>query len=194
MSEQKDSSRLPDSDQRQNTDPSAIHVWLVLWKAARAVEQNAIRSVSGLGLGLTDFAVLELLLHKGPQPINVIGKKILLTSGSITTAIDRLESRKLVSRTPHPEDQRTRLVQLTNRGKRLIECAFLKHALDMDETVAVLTPDDRDTLIRLLKKVGMFAAARLHSKAPLKRSGGPLVQSGLKRHLKPGIGEQLDVE
>jgi MarR family 2-MHQ and catechol resistance regulon transcriptional repressor len=88
------------------SDVSATLVWLVLWKAARAVEQNAMSSVSELGLGLSDFAALEALLHKGPQPVNVIGKKILLTSGSITTAIDRLESRKLVHRAPHPEDQR----------------------------------------------------------------------------------------
>lgn len=140
-------------------DASGTHVWLVLWKAARAVEQNAISSVAGLGLGLSDFAVLEVLLHKGPQPVNVIGKKILLTSGSITTAIDRLESKRLVHRTPHPEDQRARLVQLTDRGKRLIECAFRRHALDMEETMAVLTPRERLELIRLLKKVGMSAAA-----------------------------------
>lgn len=143
-------------------DASAMHVWLVLWKAARAVEQNATSSVSGLGLGLSDFAVLEVLLHKGPQPVNVIGKKVLLTSGSITTAIDRLEARKLVHRTAHPEDQRARLVQLTGRGKRLIECAFRQHAADMEETIAVLTSTERLELIGLLKKLGIFAAAKLN--------------------------------
>jgi MarR family 2-MHQ and catechol resistance regulon transcriptional repressor len=142
-------------------DPSATHVWLVLSKAARAVEQNARNSVAGLGLGLSDFAVLEALLHKGAQPVYVIGKRVLLTSGSITTAIDRLESRNLVRRTPHPEDQRARLVQLTGRGKRLIENAFRQHALDMEETMAVLTPTERVELTRLLKKAGLFAAARL---------------------------------
>jgi MarR family transcriptional regulator, 2-MHQ and catechol-resistance regulon repressor len=145
-------------------DASGTHVWLVLWKAARAVEQNAMNSVSGLGLGLSDFAVLEVLLHKGPQPVNVIGKKILLTSGSITTAIDRLELRKLVQRTPHPEDQRARIVRLTGQGKQLIEDAFRQHALDMEETMAVLTPGERRELTRLLKKVGIFAAARLNNR------------------------------
>jgi MarR family transcriptional regulator, 2-MHQ and catechol-resistance regulon repressor len=145
-------------------DASGTHVWLVLWKAARAVEQNAMNSVSGLGLGLSDFAVLEVLLHKGPQPVNVIGKKILLTSGSITTAIDRLELRKLVHRTPHPEDQRARIVRLTGQGKQLIEDAFRQHALDMEETMAVLTPGERRELTRLLKKVGIFAAARLNNR------------------------------
>jgi MarR family transcriptional regulator, 2-MHQ and catechol-resistance regulon repressor len=145
-------------------DASGTHVWLVLWKAARAVEQNAMNSVSGLDLGLSDFAVLEVLLHKGPQPVNVIGKKILLTSGSITTAIDRLELRKLVQRTPHPEDQRARIVRLTNQGKQLIEDAFRQHALDMEETMGVLTPGERRELTRLLKKVGIFAAARLNNR------------------------------
>jgi MarR family 2-MHQ and catechol resistance regulon transcriptional repressor len=140
---------------------TGVHVWLVLWKAARALEQNAVNSVSKLGLGLSDFAILEVLLHKGVQPVNTIGKTVLLTSGSITTAIDRLESRGLVRRTPHPEDGRTRLVQLTEPGKRLIEGAFRQHSKDMEEAVAVLTPADRVELTRLLKKVGLFAAARL---------------------------------
>src|SRR5260370_27735342 len=104
-----------------NRDRSAIHVWLVLWRAAHAIEQNAIASVLGLGLGLSEFAVLEVLLHKGPQPVNVIGKKVLLTSGSITAAIDRLESRNLVHRTIDPQDGRARIVHLTETGKRLIK-------------------------------------------------------------------------
>jgi MarR family 2-MHQ and catechol resistance regulon transcriptional repressor len=145
-------------------EASATHVWLILWKAAHAVEQNAIHSVSGLGLGLSDFAVLEVLLHKGTQPVNVIGKKILLTSGSITTAVDRLESRGLVQRTTHPEDKRARLVQLTDKGKRVIEGAFRQHQLDMEQIMAVLTNEERLELTRLLKKVGLFAAARLNDR------------------------------
>lgn len=140
--------------------PSGIHLWLVLWKAARALEQHARTSVSSLGLGLSDFAVLELLLHKGPQPVNAIGEKVLLTSGSMSTAIDRLESRKLVRRTPHPQDQRARLVELTEQGAALIQCAFRQHALDMEQAVAVLTPRERLRLIRLLKKLGSFAASQ----------------------------------
>jgi MarR family 2-MHQ and catechol resistance regulon transcriptional repressor len=156
-------------------DASAIHVWLILWKAARAIEQNATDSVSRLGLGLTDFAILELLLHKGPQPVNLIGKKVLLTSGSITSAIDRLQSRKLVRRLPHPEDQRARLVQLTDSGKRLIECAFRQHARDMEETIAPLSVDERLELTRLLKKVGLFAAG-LNDHARLRSAKQPFIE------------------
>ncbi len=143
---------------------AATRVWLILWKAAHAIEQNAIRSVSALGLGRSDFAVLEVLLHRGPQPVNVIGRKVLLTSGSITAAVDRLESRKLVRRTADPKDRRGRIVELTQKGRRLIERAFQQHAMDMEETMAILGTGERVELVRLLKKVGMWAAARLDEK------------------------------
>jgi MarR family transcriptional regulator, 2-MHQ and catechol-resistance regulon repressor len=133
----------------------------VLWRAFRAIEENAARSVSSSGLGHSDFAVLEVLLHKGPQPVNVIGKKVLLTSGSITVAVDRLESRKLLRRTADPKDGRSRIVELTESGRRLIERVFEKHTQDMEQTMAVLRPAERVELVRLLKKVGMWAAARL---------------------------------
>jgi MarR family 2-MHQ and catechol resistance regulon transcriptional repressor len=143
------------------SDTSGTRVWLILWKAAHAIEQNAMASVSELGLGLSDFAVLEALLHKGPQAVNVIGQRVMLTSGSITTAIDRLEKRKLVYRSAHSKDRRARLVQLSDKGRQLIECAFAQHAADMEKTMAVLTDAERVQLIRLLKKLGKFAAARL---------------------------------
>jgi MarR family 2-MHQ and catechol resistance regulon transcriptional repressor len=145
---------------KQNGE-SAARIWLVLWRAARAVEQNAARSVSATGLGRSDFAVLEVLLHKGPLPVNIIGKKVLLTSGSITTAVDRLESRKMLRRTSNARDRRSRIVCLTGTGRRLIERAFRKHSADLEETMAVLRSHERVELVRLLKKVGLWAAARL---------------------------------
>ena len=140
---------------------TGTHVWLVLSKASRAVERNALNSISSLGLGLSDFAVLELLLHKGPQPVNVIGKKVLLASGSTTAAVDRLEVRGLVERTPDPDDRRSRIVKLTASGREVIEKAFAQHAKDIEETMAVLKPAERRELARLLKKVGLWAEARL---------------------------------
>ena len=150
---------------RRENEASATRVWLILWKAARALEQNAIGSIAGLDLGLSDFAVLEVLAHKGPQPVNVIGKKVLLTSGSITAAVDRLEARKLVQRTADPNDRRSRIVQLTDAGIRLIENAFDRHEADMEVAMAVLPPSERIELVRLLKKVGIWAEARLVKKS-----------------------------
>ena len=143
------------------TGVTGTRVWLILAKAARAVERNAQRSIAGLDLGLSDFAVLEVLRHKGPQPVNEIGKRVLLTSGSITTAIDRLEVRKLVKRAVDPEDLRSRIVGLTAPGQKLIDEAFTKHSRDMEEAAAALNSREREELVRLLKKLGLGAAARL---------------------------------
>jgi len=143
----------------------AVRVWLILWKAAHAIEKNALKSVSSLRLGLSDFAVLEALLHKGPLPVNTVGKQILLSSSSITAAIDRLEAKKLLRRVTTLKDRRSRIVELTGPGRRLIVRAFEKHARDMEETMAVLKTNERGELIRLLKKVGLWAAARLDDKS-----------------------------
>jgi MarR family 2-MHQ and catechol resistance regulon transcriptional repressor len=142
------------------TGGSGVHVFLVLWKAARAVEAFAERSVSQLEMCGSDFAVLEALLHKGPLPINEIGKKVLLTSGSITVAVDRLETKGLVERRAHGTDRRARIVHLTKEGRKLITRAYRDHAADMERLASgSLTKSERKTLIRLLKKIGYEAAA-----------------------------------
>src|SRR5467141_1780874 len=144
------------------TGGSGVHVFLVLWKAARAVEAYAEKSVSQLEMCGSDFAVLEALLHKGPLPINEIGKKVLLTSGSITVAVDRLEAKGLVERRASGADRRARIVHLTKEGRKLIIRGFAEHAADMERIAsASLTRTERETLIRLLKKIGFEAAGAL---------------------------------
>jgi MarR family 2-MHQ and catechol resistance regulon transcriptional repressor len=138
---------------------SGVHVFLVLWKAANAVQAYAEKSISELEMCGSDFAVLEALLHKGPLPVNEIGKKVLLTSGSITVAVDRLETKGLVERRAHGTDRRARIVHLTQEGRKLITRAYANHAADMERLAsASLTRAERKTLIRLLKKIGYEAA------------------------------------
>jgi MarR family transcriptional regulator, 2-MHQ and catechol-resistance regulon repressor len=136
---------------------TGVHTWLVLWKAHRAVEARAFQSIAETGLCASDFGILEALLHKGPLPVNVLGRKLLLTTGSITTAVDRLVSRGLVERKKHATDRRVRLVDLTAQGRLLIEPAFAQHAADLEQLVAVLTPAERSTLVALLRKLGTAA-------------------------------------
>src|SRR5256885_5548472 len=156
------------------TGGSGVHIFLVLWKAARAVQTYAEKSITDLEMCGSDFGVLEALLHKGPLPVNEIGKKILLTSGSITVAVDRLEKRELVERRAHGTDRRARIVHLTKEGRKLITRAYAQHAADLEQLMsASLTTTERATLIRLLKKIGYKAAGldwestRLDSRHPV---------------------------
>lgn len=144
------------------TGGSGVHVFLVLWKASRAAGAYAEKSILELEMCGSDFAVLEALLHKGPLPINEIGKKVLLTSGSITVAVDRLEAKGFVERRAHGTDRRARIVHLTKDGRKVITLAYADHAADMEQLAsASLTRAERKTLISLLKKIGYEAAAAL---------------------------------
>ena len=136
-------------------DTSGVHVWLVLWKAFRALTAQAEASLnlSETGLGESDFRVLEVLLHKGPLPVNTIGPKVWLTPGSISVAVDRLEKTALVKR-KNTSDRRVRLVELTAKGRALITKTFREHAAAMEQVAAVLSKEERLILLRLLKKLG----------------------------------------
>lgn len=159
-----------------NKSLSGAHVWLVLWRAAHAVETRAHAHIASLGLAASDFAALEALLHKGPLPVNEIGRKVLLTSGSITTAIDRLEKKGMVIRKDHPDDRRVRLVHLTARGRKFISAAFAAHARELENVAAPLSPPERKTLLALLRKLGKHAASP------------PSAEIGHERNKKSGQG------
>jgi MarR family 2-MHQ and catechol resistance regulon transcriptional repressor len=135
------------------------HVWLVMIKAMRALTRYAASGIEDTGLGDSDFRVLEVLLHKGPLPVNTIGPIVDLTPGSISIAVDRLVAKGLVSRVESAEDRRVRIVALTPRGKRLIASAFRKHSGQMKRVLSELSPEELRGLEVALKKIGKRSAA-----------------------------------
>ena len=133
------------------------HIRLVLWKAAKAVEKVDKASIAQTGLGLSDFAIMEALLHKGALPINQIGEKVLLTSGSMTAAINRLQKGGLVKRVRDPSDGRYFHVHLTKSGRKIIRDAYRNHQQNLEKIAEILTDEERMELVRLLKKIGFHA-------------------------------------
>ncbi len=138
-----------------------VHAWLVLMKAYRSLMKHAEGSFDALDIGLTDFVILEMLLHAGPQKVSDIGRRVGLTSGAITSAVDRSEKLGLVVRTFDADDRRSRVVKLTARGKPVIEQAFASHGKTMEEAMSALTRSELRTLATLLKRVGTSAQSKL---------------------------------
>jgi MarR family 2-MHQ and catechol resistance regulon transcriptional repressor len=134
-------------------------LWLVLMRCHRALSKIAERSIEETGLGLTDFAALEAILHKGPQTITEIQGRVLLASGSMTAAIDRLEEKGLIRRTSSPGDRRVKVLKLTPAGRRIAEAAFSRHAAELESAMTVLSPTEKQELRAILKKLGVFAAS-----------------------------------
>lgn len=155
------------------SDTSGVHLWLLLWKATRAVEADAYRSVRASGWCLSDFGVLEALLHKGPLAVNALGKKVLLTSGSMTAAVDRLERRGWVERTFASTDRRARIVRLTAAGSKLIRRVYAEHAREMQQVFSSLDLKEREALAGLLRKIGRAAEEHLVRNSALARKAEP---------------------
>ncbi|MGA7925422.1 MAG: MarR family transcriptional regulator [Candidatus Sulfotelmatobacter sp.] len=140
---------------------TAPRVWSVMTRSYHALRLLAEQSIAKAGLCLTDFAALEALLHKGPLSISEIRDKVLLASGSMTAAIDRLEKHGLVVRKSTASDRRARIVQLTQEGKRVAAACFEKHASDLEDLMSVLSANEKQQLYASLKKLGLLAAQKL---------------------------------
>lgn len=136
---------------------SGNHLRLLLWKAGKAIDKVDRASISETGLHLSDFTIMEALLHKGPLPINAIGEKVLLTSGSMTAAVNRLEKKGFVTRVKDPSDGRCYYVHLTKQGAKVIKKAYASHKRNLERVAEALTAGERDELARLLKKIGRHA-------------------------------------
>jgi len=137
---------------------SGTHLFLLFWKASHAVMRYDQAGIKETGFrSLTDFAVLEVLLHKGSLPVNAIGEKVLLTSGSITTAVDRLEKKALVRREKSELDGRVVMVHLTEVGRLHITAAFAQHSANLDQLFAGFSDEERAIFAKLTRKLGVRA-------------------------------------
>lgn len=129
----------------------------VILRASQAIQDVVRKDVALYGLNPTEFAVLELLYHKGDQPIQVIGKKILISSGSITYVVDKLEQKGYAVRRGCPKDRRVTYAAITQKGRELMEGIFPKHELTMGKVFEGLKPDELHTAIELIKRIGYRA-------------------------------------
>lgn len=139
---------------------TALKLFVVLSRAHRAILEHTRRDQERHGLGATEFGVLEALYHKGPLLVGEVGARILLTSGSTTYVIDKLEQRGLVTRRPCASDRRALYVDLTADGRALIVKIFPGHARAIELAVAGLTLEEQKDAIDLLKRLGIAAQRR----------------------------------
>ena len=132
-------------------------LWVVLARAHGAMAAYVEACIAASGLCLSDFMVLEVLLHKGPMPISAIGEKVLLANASMTAAVDRLEEKGCVIRQNSSTDRRSKIVALTREGRTLISSLYAEHAKDIEAVTSVLTQREQDQLRSMLKKLGVAA-------------------------------------
>ena len=156
-------------------------LWVVLARAHGALAAYVENCIAAEGLCLSDFMVLEVLLHKGPMTISGIGEKVLLANASMTAAADRLEEKGWVVRQSSENDRRSKIVALTREGRAFISELYARHARDIEAVTSVLTQREQDQLRSLLKKLGLSAKAATWHRAREPRPPSPKQSSKERR-------------
>lgn len=135
----------------------SLKLFVVLTRTLDSIKKKIEDDIKTLGLNPTEFAVLELIYHKGDQPIQKIGEKVLIASSSITYVVDKLEKKQLVKRNPCPNDRRITFATLTDNGEKLMDTLFPKHREAINEILLGLSREEKQNMIHQLKKLGYYA-------------------------------------
>jgi MarR family 2-MHQ and catechol resistance regulon transcriptional repressor len=158
----------PDPASADAEQAAALKLWVVLSRARDTVAELAKRDVERGELSLTEFAVMEALLHKGDLTAGEVSRRVLLRSGSLTYVIDKLVERDLIRRKVFEEDKRRTYLQLTAAGNALMRRIWPGHAAVIELATSGLTLAEKRTVARLLKKMGLHAEL----------AGGPGTKAG----------------
>jgi MarR family 2-MHQ and catechol resistance regulon transcriptional repressor len=142
---------------KRGKTPEAAHTLLVMLKVLRAIRHFALPPILTGGLGESDFRVLEVLLHKGPMPVNVIGPQVDLNPGAVSVAVDRLFKKGLVSRVENKSDRRVRTVSLTEKGRRVFVPIFRQHVSLIKRAFQDVSRKEQRQMEAVLKKLGRRA-------------------------------------
>src|SRR5690625_1297440 len=129
----------------------SLKLFIVLSRAFESIKKRVEEDIKRLGLNPTEFAVLELIYHKGDQPIQKIGEKVLIASSSITYVVDKLEKKKLLKRRPCSNDRRITYATITTAGVEFMDDVFPKHKVAIQEIFAGLDADEKKIMIEQLK-------------------------------------------
>ncbi|MGF7033862.1 MarR family 2-MHQ and catechol resistance regulon transcriptional repressor [Paenibacillus mucilaginosus] len=139
---------------------ASLKLLVVLSKAYKTVMDRAVKDMKQYELSPSEFTILEVLYTKGRIPLQQIGEKILITSGTITYNIDKLEKKSLLKRVPCQEDRRVIYAEMTPAGNELFDRIFPDHADTIHGLMQGLTPEEKETAVELLKKLGKGAEDR----------------------------------
>jgi MarR family transcriptional regulator, 2-MHQ and catechol-resistance regulon repressor len=137
--------------------PATLQLIIALGRALQALERSVRPHLAQFGLGLTEFAVLEVLYHKGALPLGEIRDRILVTGASTTYVVRKLEDRGLMRRRPCAEDQRIVFGELTAKGRALIDEVFPAHVDRLQQAMAGLSVSQKRDATRLLRALSLHA-------------------------------------
>ena len=138
----------------------SLKLFLVMARATQTMMRELEPSIKSHNLSPTEFAVLELLYHKGEHSIQSIGKKILMAGSSVSYVVDQLAKKQYLTRAHCEEDRRVVYAAASEAGRALMADIFPAHKQKIHEFMAVLSEEEKEEMTVLLKRVGRHAEDR----------------------------------
>ncbi|BCR05849.1 MarR family transcriptional regulator [Desulfuromonas versatilis] len=151
---------MPKSNHGSKEERLAMDAYVKLMRAAETVSSSTHRHLAEVDLTPSQFGVLEALYHLGSMCQRDLGRKILKSSGNITTVIDNLEKRGLVQRRREQSDRRFISIHLLPGGKELIQTIFPRHMAGIADKLSVLPKEEQVELARICRKLGLGSKPR----------------------------------
>lgn len=144
-------------NENEKKEELSLKLFVVLTRAVQTITKQVEKDIKTYGMNATEFSVLELLYHRGDQPIQKIGEKVLLASSSMTYVVDKLEKKEWIVRRPCSEDRRVVYAAITEKGKEVMDEIFPKHQAFVHHLLSGLASEEKEQLIEQLKKLGLYA-------------------------------------
>lgn len=144
----------------EEKDPR-IKVFTVFMKSSQSVQKLIKQDFLKKEINLNEYAVMELLYHKGDQPIQSIGRRILLGTGSITYVIDKLEHKGFLYRRPCREDRRKMFACITEAGKEYMDTRVAQQEALINSIFDEWNDGEVEDAINLLKRIGTHSECLL---------------------------------
>jgi MarR family 2-MHQ and catechol resistance regulon transcriptional repressor len=132
---------------------ATLQLIIALGRAMQAIERGVRPHLTDSGLGLTEFAVLEVLYHKGALALGEIRDRILVTGASTTYVVKKLEDRGLMRRRTSAKDQRVVFGELTPKGRTLMDKVFPAHVDRLRDVTAGLAASEKRAASQLLRRL-----------------------------------------
>lgn len=134
-----------------------IKAFTVFMKSSQSVEKLIKQDFLKKEINLNEYAVMELLYHKGDKPIQSIGEKILMGKGSITYVIDKLEKKEFIYRRACEKDRRKMFACITEKGKKYMDKRVVEQESLINTIFEEWSEEEVTSAIQLLKRIGLHA-------------------------------------
>jgi DNA-binding MarR family transcriptional regulator len=158
---------------RPDLDVSPTHTLQRITRANLLQTQSFSEVFARYGISWGEYLVLAALRRAGPpyrmNPTTLFNA-VILSSGAMTNRLDGLEEMGLIRRLPDPNDRRGRLVELTPKGRELVDKAVVEHLSNEEDLLSGLSAAERDKLADLLRK--LLLSEPFRALDPARRAAG----------------------